>query len=328
MPQELIDQFYSTKTRQSLAKIVSDEQDLTFEQLKIYYQERGVALNQQFAKNLELRVQSSKYNYVAYLLADKNGNSVKVASYKGADRIDLRENPEFGYVSLIKAAKSVLEKLEIENKYRTKVTPGPREDQRLWDPQALKEAVLNAFIHNDYTNEIPVKFEIFDDRIEITSSGGLPSGINKGEFFEGYTVPRNRQLIRVFKDLGLVEQLGSGVPRILAAYTKDCFKFSQNFVRVILPKAVDSEETKTTDDGTGTIGGSIGGTIGGTITNRQSQVLDLIVADNRISIRKIAKELDINRSAVQDHIEALREQEYIKREGGTRGYWKILKTTS
>jgi ATP-dependent DNA helicase RecG len=41
--------------------------------------------------------------------------------------------------------------------------------------------------------------------------------------------------MRVYKDLGMVEQLGSGVPRILQAYNKDCFKFSENFLRMIFP---------------------------------------------------------------------------------------------
>ena len=47
------------------------------------------------------------------------------------------------------------------------------------------------------------------DRIEITSAGGLPEGLSKQEFFEGFSVPRNKELMRIFKDLELVEQLGS-----------------------------------------------------------------------------------------------------------------------
>jgi ATP-dependent DNA helicase RecG len=90
-------------------------------------------------------------------------------------------------------------------------------------------------VHNDYTNEIPPKFELFADRIEITSAGGLPEGLSQQEFFEGYSVPRNQEIMRIFKDLGLVEHLGSGVPRILESYDKDCFKFSDNFLRMSFP---------------------------------------------------------------------------------------------
>lgn len=49
------------------------------------------------------------------------------------------------------------------------------------------------------------------------------------EFFEGYSVPRNKELMRVFRDL--VEHLGSGIPRILRAYGRDCFRFTENFLR-------------------------------------------------------------------------------------------------
>src|SRR5690554_7878511 len=84
-------------------------------------------------------------------------------------------------------------------------------------------------ILNDYTKEVAPKFEIFDDRLEITSYGSLPQGLSEEEFFQGFSILRNKELMRVFKDLDLVEQLGSGIPRILESYDKDCFKFSENF---------------------------------------------------------------------------------------------------
>ena len=99
----------------------------------------------------------------------------------------------------------------------------------------LNYAVINAIVHNDYTSEIPPKFEFFNDRIEITSFGSLPQGMTEKEFFEGYSVPRNKELMRVFRDLDLVEHLGSGVPRILRSYGKECFKFTENFLRMIFP---------------------------------------------------------------------------------------------
>ena len=98
---------------------------------------------------------------------------------------------------------------------------------------ALREAILNAFVHNDYTHEVPPKFEIFDDRIEITSAGALPEGLSQDDFFEGVSIPRNKELMRVYKDLELVEQLGSGIPRILQHYGKECFRFMDNFTRMI-----------------------------------------------------------------------------------------------
>ena len=184
---------------------------------------------------MELLTEEGQYNYVAYLLADVNGMSIKVAKYDGLDRVDLMENNEYGYCSLVKAVKQVLDKMEVENKTWAKITSKEREEKRLWNPVALREAVINAIVHNDYTSEVPPKFEFFDDRIEITSFGSLPQGMTESEFFEGYSVPRNKELMRVFRDLDLVEHLGSGVPRILRSYGKECFKFTENFLRMTFP---------------------------------------------------------------------------------------------
>ena len=235
MPVKMIESLFAKRTRNSIGKIKSPNQNLTFEQLKIYYEGANRMLNQQFATNLELRTEDRQYNYVAYLLADVNSMSIKVAKYAGLDRADLIENNEYGYCSLVKAAKMVLDKVELENKTLAKITPKEREERNIWNPLALREAIINALVHNDYTLEIPPKIEFFDDRIEITSFGSLPQGITEREFFEGYSVPRNKELMRVFRDLDLVEHLGSGVPRILRSYGKECFKFTENFLRMIFP---------------------------------------------------------------------------------------------
>lgn len=235
MPVRMIESLFAKRTCNSIGKIRSSNQNLTFEQLKIYYEGANKTLNQHFASNLELLTEDGGYNYVAYLLSDVNGISVKVAKYDGLDRVDLIENNEYGYCSLIKATKQVLDKIGVENKTLAKITPKEREEKKLWNPVALREAVINAMVHNDYTSEIPPKFEFFDDRIEITSFGSLPQDITEKEFFEGYSVPRNKELMRVFRDLDLVEHLGSGVPRILKSYGKECFKFTENFLRMIFP---------------------------------------------------------------------------------------------
>ena len=235
MPQEQIDRLFAMRTRNSIGKIVSNRQDLSFEQLRIYYDERGKRLNDNFKRTLELFTEDDKLNYVAYLLADENGNSIKVAKYSSLDRCDLIENNEYGYCSLIKATKSVLSKLDIENKVSARITPMEREETPLWNKVALREAVINAIVHNDYSFEVPPKFEIFPDRLEITSAGRLPESLTKEEFFSGISIPRNKELMRIYRDVELVESLGSGIPRILKAYGEDCFTFTDNFIRIILP---------------------------------------------------------------------------------------------
>ena len=238
MNQDMIDRLFAMRTRNSIGRIVSNRQDLTFEQLRIYYEEHGKRLNDNFKRSLELITEDGKLNYVAYLLADENNNSIKVAKYSSLDRCDLIENNEYGYCSLIKATKSVLAKLDIENKIAATITPVERIETPLWNKIALREAVINAIVHNDYSFEVPPKFEIFPDRLEMTSAGRLPESLTKEEFFGGVSIPRNKELMRIYRDVELVESLGSGIPRILRAYGEDCFKFTDNFIRIIFPKSV------------------------------------------------------------------------------------------
>jgi len=250
MSQDMIDRLFATRTRNSIGRIVSNRQDLTFEQLRIYYDEHGKRLNDNFARSLELLTEDGKYNYVAYLLADENGNSIKVAKYSSLDRCDLIENNEYGYCSLIKATKRVLEKLEIENKTAATITPVERIETPLWNRVALREAVINAIVHNDYSFEVPPKFEIFPDRLEITSAGRLPESMSHKEFFSGISIPRNKELMRIYRDVELVESLGSGIPRILQAYGEESFKFSENFIRIIFPVSVQVDDQDSGQDGT------------------------------------------------------------------------------
>jgi len=83
--------------------------------------------------------------------------------------------------------------------------------------------------------EIPPVFEIFSDRMVFTSYGGLIPGQSEQDFFSCSSMPRNRELMRVFKDVGLVEQLGSGMSRILKVYDKNIFKISEHFIKVEFP---------------------------------------------------------------------------------------------
>lgn len=158
--------------------------------------------------------------------------------YAGTDKIDLIENEEYGFCSLLKATHRVLDKLEIENTTFTRITgAAERQQHRLFEPRALREAVINAIIHNDYSFEVPPVIEIYSDRISITSYGGLVSGLSIEDCLNGRSMPRNREIMRVFRDMDLVEQIGSGVRRILNAYDRSVFKISENFFEICLPNA-------------------------------------------------------------------------------------------
>ena len=232
MTDKMIMEQFSSRAKLSLGKIPSPRQDLSFAQLKIYYEELGKPLNSQFAKTLELLTPDGRFNYTAYLLADENGMSIKLARYSGTDKYDLIESEEFGNCCLVKAVKSVLTRMQVANITRTKITSMERKESSLVDPVALREAVINAVVHNDYTREVPPLFELFSDKIMITTYGGLVEGLSKDDFFNCCSMPRNRELMRVFHDLELVEQLGSGMTRIMRVYNSDNITFTSNLMKM------------------------------------------------------------------------------------------------
>ncbi len=178
-----------------LKNIVSPRQDLTFSQLKIYYEGKGFNLNDKFESSLELYTPEGKYNYVAYLLADENSISIKVAKYAGSDKYDLIENEEYGYCSLIKATDRILDKLKVENKTLARITDKKRIQKNIVDATALREAVINAIVHNDYSEELSPVIEIYEDKIVVTSYGGLLSRQTEEDFFGCMSMPRNRELM-------------------------------------------------------------------------------------------------------------------------------------
>jgi len=233
MTEEHIQSLMQHNKRDSLTNIVSLHQDLTFNQLKIFYEEKGKLLNAHFAKTLDFLTPDGKYNQLAFLFADKNNISIRVAKWWGTDKIDLRENEEYGECSLIKAMQKVLDKFDIENvTLARKVGTGTREEKKLVDSKALRESIVNSFVHNEYTaGDTPV-FEIFADRFEFTSYGGLIDGMTQEDFYSGVSRPRNPEIMRIFKDLDYVERLGSGIPYIVKTYGIGIFKLMPSVIRV------------------------------------------------------------------------------------------------
>lgn len=256
MTERMIEEMFARRIKNSLKEIESPRQDLTFRQLKIHYEGNGMILNDNFARNLNLLTDEGKYNYNAYLLADENNISIKLVKYLGTNKKELIENQEYGYCCLITATQRILDRLTAENTVYAKIEYNGRKEVEMIDSKALKEAVINAMVHSDYTLTTTPIIELYSDRIEITSGGGLPQGLSQEEFLEGVTAPRNKELIRVFKDVDLIENIGSGVLRILDAYDKSCFKFMDHFLRVSFKykenpfeydEKTDKKTTKKTD---------------------------------------------------------------------------------
>ena len=313
MSNEMINNEFSKRTKNSLKNIVSPKQDLTFSQLKIYYEEKGFYINSNFLRQLDLYTDDGKYNYNAYLLADNNSISIRFGKYDGINSVNLIENEDFGNCSIIKATKNILNKLEIENKTFTKIEYPERKEIKMYDYIAVREAVVNAIVHNDWSNEYAPKFEMFNDRLVISSNGGIQGSTTKEEFLEGFSLPKNKELMKVFNDLDLVEQMGTGIIRILQSYDRKSFEFFPNFIRVTFPfnknKFNLNKKSKNNN-----------------LSEIQNNIINLMLDSPNITQETLARLLDVNIRTIQRNIKVLIEFEIVKRTGTTKkGKWIVKK---
>ena len=93
-----------------------------------------------------------------------------------------------------------------------------RRDRWNLPPEAVREAIVNAVVHTDYSQRgAPIRISIFDDRLEVENPGLLPFGLTLEDLPLGISKLRNRVMGRVFHELGLAEQWGSGVQRMITA---------------------------------------------------------------------------------------------------------------
>ena len=317
MTERMIEEMFARRIKNSLKEIESPRQDLTFRQLKIHYEGNGMILNDNFARNLNLLTDEGKYNYNAYLLADENNISIKLVKYLGTSKMELIENQEYGYCCLITATQRILDRLTAENTVYAKIEYNGRKEVEMIDSKALKEAVINAMVHSDYTLTTTPIIELYSDRIEITSGGGLPQGLSQEEFLEGVTAPRNKELIRVFKDVDLIENIGSGVLRILDAYDKSCFKFMDHFLRVSFkykenPFEYDGDKPKNDK-------------INDKINDKEKQILIELMKNPNLTIPEINKITKISTATISRCLKQLQDKKLIERVGSNKsGYWKVL----
>lgn len=321
MTSSMIEKTFARRTRNSLSVITAPRQDLSFEQLHIYYQEHGKALNDRFAQSLNFLTEDNKYNLNAWLFADENDITIKVAKFSGVDKTDLIENEEYGYCSIIKSCIATLEKLNIENKTFARINYPFRQEGRLIDAQSLREAVINAFVHNDYSDLMSPAFYIFSNRIEIVSYGGLIDGMSIEELVSGCSRPRNREIMRVFRDVDLVEQLGSGMNRMMKAYSQDIFNISPNFFLVSFPYKtpeinISSNGRKDFPNGLPNVPIEVP-----KVTQRTFEAIRL---NPSATIAELSVELSLSESATKKHIALLKKAGIIRRVGGkTYGHWEI-----
>ncbi len=311
-PQQLRGLMLSTSD--SIVNIESNNQELTFNQLKALYIGNNLMLREStFKQNLNLLTRGGTYNLMAGILADVNSYSIKVAVFSGADKTSLIKRNEYGYKCMLVAVKQVLDYMEALNDTAVDMGGSLRKERKLFDFPCFREAWLNACLHNRWSRQTPPAVYMFDDRIEIISVGGLPDGLTLEEFYEGKSKPVNLELQQIMVQLDYIEQTGHGVPLIVSRYGKEVFDISENYITVTIPlnhkRNIDSSLSKMTEKA---------------IESSDGKILELMKENSNISVNEISRLIGLGTTTVTKRIRRLKEEGIVARIGSKKtGQWIV-----
>ena len=217
------------------------DQELSFEILhrKLKETVRIENFDKDTLKTLNLYNDGNGFNNAAGLLADKNHfPGIDIVKF-GENNSIIQKRSTFENVSVLEVYEKAIE--VFKDYYQYEVIQGADRKKMEKIPEAaFREAIANALIHRVWDVDSQIRVSMFDDRIEIVSPGGLPSGITEEEYLAGkLSVLRNRNLANVFYRLGFVEIFGTGITRIKQLYAegliKPDFEVSENAIKIVLP---------------------------------------------------------------------------------------------
>lgn len=254
---------------------------------------------------------NDKYNIAAKLLADKNNEE-----QLGVDIVKFGDSISVFLDRKILSGVSILTQYEKTNEMFKKhfpeieVVEGLKRVKKTAIPyEAFREALANAISHRDYLINSHIKVEMYDNRIEIISPGGLPLGLTKENYLkDNLSVLRNVVISNVMQTLEIIERFGTGIRKINNAYLayekKPHFIIKENFIKVILPNVLFDDENM----------------------NDETRILNLLDIKVEISRLDIENLLDVNKYKAVELLNDLKRRDIIDSFGAGKNtiYKKII----
>lgn len=239
---------------------------------------------------------------------------IQCGVFKGDNRAIFVDRREFtGPIQnqIEEAYKYVLSKInlgaEIEGLYR--------QDMYELPIGSIREIIANAVTHRSYLEPGNVQVALYDNRLEVTSPGMLLNGVTIEKIKEGYSKVRNRAIANAFSYMRIIEEWGSGIPRMFDEFSKYGLAepelvdmdgdFRVNFYRCSVTPRVTEKVTEK-------------------FTEREMSVIRLIKNNPRITTTAMSMELGKSRKTISAIIKSLKDRNVIEREGSDRnGIWII-----
>lgn len=246
------------------------------------------------------------FTNLAVLLADECEHTIKIAIFDGNDKKIFKDRKEFTG-SLFKQLRNCYEYLELCNHTAASFKGLDRIDREDYPASALREALLNAIVHRDYSFSGSIMINVFDDKIEFVSLGGLVSGLSKEDILRGVSQTRNKNLANVFYRLKHIEAYGTGIQRIYDLYADDSVQpdiiITDNTFTMVLPNrnsAVEEpQEVKITDS----------------LTHQEKLIVDYIKENGSITDEEIQSMFDVKQTRVYVIIRTMKEKGILVTKG-------------
>ena len=279
------------------------KQDLEFKVLKKELEEKLLLKNfsKDVLKTLNLYDDKNGYNNAAELLADKNTFSgVDIAKF-GKSIDEILDRNLFVNISIILQYQKTLEAFNRYYKYE-QILGSERIEKELIPEKAFREVIANALIHRTWDVNSNIRISMYEDKIEVSSPGGLPSGISEKEYLNGQISQlRNPILANIFFRLKYVEMFGTGIRRINESYKKFAvkpnFEIFENSIKITLP-ITKTELFLTTDE---------------------KIIMDILEKGNILSSSEILEKVEFKKDKLNRILKNLIQKNYIDVIGNGRG---------
>lgn len=212
---------------------------------------------------------------------------------------------------------------------KAKITyEGIQRIERYFVPDAaLREALLNALCHSDYSLGIPIQISVYEDKLYIANSGRLPENWTIKNLMEKHaSKPFNPNIAHVFYLAGFIESWGRGIEKICNACRDDRVPQPEYIINPgdIMIKFTAPEE-RIVRTSYGKVTEKVTDRVTEKVTEGEQQIISLLLEDPAYTYTVLSEKLNISRKTVSIRLKSLKEKGAIKRIGSdTKGYWKIL----
>lgn len=315
---EMVAKMVLSRGYDAIRELESYIDDLTFNTLSDMMISRGLHPRQDmsFYNSIGLINKNGKFNTNAYILSDKNSIILQIVEFQGRSRTSFSKRTDFGGQCIFMSMRNILEAVRSKNETAVDTSSGVRKDLPLFDFECFREAWFNACLHNSWRMGIPPSVSIFDDRIEIQSTGSIPYGLPIEDFYEGRSSPVNESLFSIATMLGFTEHTGRGIPTIVERYGREAIKIGTDSVTVTIPFTFkpsfvisrERSELANTE-----------------FTVREEAVIDYIGKNDTAKISEISESVGLNQSAVKRVIQSLKEKGVLFNNGTNRNSIWILR---